>query len=1388
MEINFNLGSLKIVHPPLMDYFKKIQSNVSANLILIRDEKKVATNYEAIELLTKAQGTLKMIGLVGLVNVLQLCTESLKDVKEVKFDTAKNIKVLEACEGIFKNVALYLEILLIGELDQPTKFYTEYAALASLVGKTVSIKDLFTPKLDMKEGTPGTLQADLRLGLAINESSKESILSTLKKAHSLVAQHTASISFMLDKSNLFSSTDDKNTYHNYCKEIYEVLTDVQNLKISKHVYVLTGLQKLFVCVTSPIFNDEVSKIMTLGGSVLNVNFSNIEKSLATWISTIESLEEGDRTGVVKADDDTTKEVLYFLIQVLNDNKKLKDMPVFVELATYFDFDFYNSQLTNTQIVSTVMQKNNEIGAQIDKLFLDVKEELTLITSKQSNSEDFLVQHTTKFISFNQKLNEALVSTDTKELSGILNALNAVFTKIKNKELKFLEALQKEVSLAVVLVEYGINTFIKSVVTAEDRSNFAAQVSLQQKRLLLAATGKLDDLAKLALPELDEKSKKSDERKAFLKIFQELSKEFLKAEAVLDQFLRNQEDGLDEIKEVFKSLKSARGIFAVIGKPELSKIVVEIIKVWEKILESGIDAVEKDLLNNSIAWLSGISLIISASKDDNEVEANEVMANLLPKFNAYFKIESPVETVVNVVPTPVVVAPTPVMEVTNVVADVVTSTEVKKEVAAGLYEDTPNDPDLTEIYLMEADEVLENMAVSLKAVHSNMSDSEELTNIRRYFHTLKGSGKMVGLKYLGEAGWIVEQTLNKILSGDIKLTEALFEVIKFSEAQFHHWVNELKAHNVVGVDLIAFKQQFNPHNPHLTTTFEIPDHAEVVAPIVVTKVVEEVMAVKPEVVEAPKDVLLVGDKEITIMLYNMFVEESTNHMKSMSQFVHNPENQNGSTISSDFMLHAHTLASIARTVNLLDCAKIASKIELIANLALEKNLTINAEEMKTLGHAVDNLEKFRSVANGVQIDQEYVNSLISNLSELQESISNRNSVPKEVEQMNKNVMAFDMDELVAKLTLVMGNKAPVAATPAFDMDELVSKLAAVMERKAPAVEQAPALDMNALVEAVSAKLSPMLKNQSAPAMDMKALADSVSSTLKASLEDGVAKINSTLKHALENSVAQINTGLKASVEENTAKVQKIHNEFQAILEANSNNVSQANAGFMTQLASNVQEVEKMNAQLKSSVENNVNHIQTELSELVAKNIADINSQLKSALEHSLGEINTSVVSALTETVNNATASISSGLKDSVESIATGLTHTVSSNVNSMNEVVNDLKEELENVKAVKTQVIDSEKMTTDIMSQVQESIQKQYGEVTKVLSENKYNTKEVVNELFNKIDTIEASVKEIGEGQKASEQEVQDAISTIKADIRSLNDTIHNAASTKGGFLKGLFGK
>ncbi len=60
-----------------------------------------------------------------------------------------------------------------------------------------------------------------------------------------------------------------------------------------------------------------------------------------------------------------------------------------------------------------------------------------------------------------------------------------------------------------------------------------------------------------------------------------------------------------------------------------------------------------------------------------------------------------------------------------------------------------DRELLEIYLLEAAEVLDSVAASHAALDANPGDREALATVRRGFHTLKGSGRMVGLAQLGD---------------------------------------------------------------------------------------------------------------------------------------------------------------------------------------------------------------------------------------------------------------------------------------------------------------------------------------------------------------------------------------------------------------------------------------------------------------------------------------------------------------------------------------------------------------------------------------------------------------------------------------------------------------
>jgi chemosensory pili system protein ChpA (sensor histidine kinase/response regulator) len=74
-----------------------------------------------------------------------------------------------------------------------------------------------------------------------------------------------------------------------------------------------------------------------------------------------------------------------------------------------------------------------------------------------------------------------------------------------------------------------------------------------------------------------------------------------------------------------------------------------------------------------------------------------------------------------------------------------------------------DADLLDIFLDEAREVIALGHSAIEALAAAPGDAEQKTILRRAFHTLKGSARMVGLPQFGEAAWALEQVLNLSLA-------------------------------------------------------------------------------------------------------------------------------------------------------------------------------------------------------------------------------------------------------------------------------------------------------------------------------------------------------------------------------------------------------------------------------------------------------------------------------------------------------------------------------------------------------------------------------------------------------------------------------------------------
>ena len=103
-----------------------------------------------------------------------------------------------------------------------------------------------------------------------------------------------------------------------------------------------------------------------------------------------------------------------------------------------------------------------------------------------------------------------------------------------------------------------------------------------------------------------------------------------------------------------------------------------------------------------------------------------------------------------------------------------------------------DDEMREIFLEEAREVIGNAERALAALVSAPDDLGEMTTVRRAFHTLKGSSRMVGLTAFGEAAWTCEQLFNRRLADSQAADGELLALTTDVMAYLGDWVEAIGA--------------------------------------------------------------------------------------------------------------------------------------------------------------------------------------------------------------------------------------------------------------------------------------------------------------------------------------------------------------------------------------------------------------------------------------------------------------------------------------------------------------------------------------------------------------------------------------------------------------------
>lgn len=91
-----------------------------------------------------------------------------------------------------------------------------------------------------------------------------------------------------------------------------------------------------------------------------------------------------------------------------------------------------------------------------------------------------------------------------------------------------------------------------------------------------------------------------------------------------------------------------------------------------------------------------------------------------------------------------------------------------------------DAEIASYFVEEAQEEMASIAENFSQWKQDPDQLEPIKTVRRSFHTLKGSGRLVGAADLGELAWGIENMLNRIIDGTLQANSAVFGIVEAAQ--------------------------------------------------------------------------------------------------------------------------------------------------------------------------------------------------------------------------------------------------------------------------------------------------------------------------------------------------------------------------------------------------------------------------------------------------------------------------------------------------------------------------------------------------------------------------------------------------------------------------------
>jgi chemosensory pili system protein ChpA (sensor histidine kinase/response regulator) len=265
-----------------------------------------------------------------------------------------------------------------------------------------------------------------------------------------------------------------------------------------------------------------------------------------------------------------------------------------------------------------------------------------------------------------------------------------------------------------------------------------------------------------------------------------------------------------------------------------------------------------------------------------------------------------------------------------------------------------DEEIMEIFIEEAGEEVATIGELLPRWLADNEDQEALITVRRSFHTLKGSGRLVGALLIGEFSWAFENLLNRVIDGTRELNDDMVAVFQQSLQALPQLVEQVKGGPAPDMDIALLQAQADAlartgSLDALRMPEVVPQPPEVAesAPLDELSPVEEILAP-----EAPEP----GNTAASIMdpvLYEIFYSETETHLATMREFIAACRDKAEECRVSEGLVRAlHTLHGSARMAEAENIAAIASGLERYVKILMAEQRPMPEEGLAVLGEGAE----------------------------------------------------------------------------------------------------------------------------------------------------------------------------------------------------------------------------------------------------------------------------------------------------------------------------------------------------------------------------------------------------------------------------------------------------